>query len=70
MNKFVLLLAGLLLLTGCQLTAGTETGRGQAGSIPPVPTLDPEAMALGQQVYAIHCADCHGVELEGEPKWV
>jgi S-disulfanyl-L-cysteine oxidoreductase SoxD len=68
-NYFVLFLAGLLLLTGCQLTAGTETGGGQTDSIPPAPTLDPEAVALGQQVYAIHCADCHGVELEGEPNW-
>lgn len=68
-NYFVLLLAGLALLTGCQLAAGTETGGGQTDSIPPAPTLDPAAVALGQQVYAIHCASCHGAALEGEPDW-
>jgi mono/diheme cytochrome c family protein len=26
-------------------------------------------VALGQTVYAQHCAECHGVALEGEPGW-
>ncbi|MEX0923219.1 MAG: c-type cytochrome [Rhodovibrionaceae bacterium] len=24
---------------------------------------------LGEEVYAAHCAACHGAELEGEPDW-
>lgn len=28
-----------------------------------------EAVALGQQVYAGQCAECHGKNLEGEPNW-
>lgn len=34
-----------------------------------LPTLAPEAIALGASVYADHCASCHGVELEGESDW-
>ena len=26
-------------------------------------------MALGQKVYAQHCAACHGANLEGQPDW-
>ena len=28
-----------------------------------------ERLALGRQVYEVHCATCHGAELEGEPDW-
>jgi mono/diheme cytochrome c family protein len=28
-----------------------------------------EQVALGQQVYATHCASCHGAKLEGQPNW-
>ncbi|MGB3471436.1 MAG: cytochrome c [Erythrobacter sp.] len=30
---------------------------------------DPEAVALGADVYAASCAACHGVDLEGQPEW-
>ena len=29
----------------------------------------PEAIALGEDVYAANCASCHGPELEGQPNW-
>jgi mono/diheme cytochrome c family protein len=28
-----------------------------------------EQLALGQQIYAQHCAACHGAKLEGQPNW-
>lgn len=28
-----------------------------------------QAVALGQKVYATHCAACHGANLEGQPNW-
>jgi mono/diheme cytochrome c family protein len=28
-----------------------------------------EWIALGRDVYAIHCASCHGAALEGQPDW-
>jgi mono/diheme cytochrome c family protein len=30
---------------------------------------NPQAVALGQQVYAARCASCHGAKLEGQPNW-
>lgn len=34
--------------------------------------VDPEdkaLVALGKTVYAAHCAECHGANLEGQPNW-
>ena len=36
---------------------------------PPLPTLVPERVTLGQAVYAQSCASCHGPNLEGKPEW-
>ncbi|HJT62650.1 MAG TPA: cytochrome c [Burkholderiales bacterium] len=33
------------------------------------PAPDPAQVALGQKVYAQHCAACHGAKLEGQPNW-
>ena len=30
---------------------------------------DPAQVALGRQLYAEHCAACHGAALEGQPNW-
>lgn len=30
---------------------------------------DPVQVARGKQVYAQHCAECHGAQLQGEPDW-
>ena len=30
---------------------------------------DRAQLALGQKVYARHCAACHGAKLEGQPDW-
>jgi len=30
---------------------------------------DAEVVALGEQIYDLHCAACHGAELEGQPDW-
>ncbi len=30
---------------------------------------DAALVALGGEVYAAHCASCHGAKLEGEPEW-
>ena len=29
----------------------------------------PDRVALGEKVYASHCAQCHGARLEGQPDW-
>ena len=57
-------IAGALLVTGIVLfNFGL---RSQAMLINPD---DPAQVALGRQVYAAHCAMCHGAKLEGEPNW-
>ncbi len=30
---------------------------------------DPRQVALGQTIYQLHCAACHGLHLEGQPDW-
>ncbi len=30
---------------------------------------DPAQLALGEKLYAAHCASCHGARLEGQPDW-
>ncbi len=34
-----------------------------------LPYDDPAAVAAGEEIYAEHCAACHGARLEGEPDW-
>ena len=38
-----------------------------AGCGDPKPSA--EQLALGQKIYAQHCAACHGAKLEGQPNW-
>lgn len=33
------------------------------------PSSDPAKLALGEKLYAKHCAACHGAKLEGQPDW-
>jgi S-disulfanyl-L-cysteine oxidoreductase SoxD len=50
----------LLALAGCEREP------------PPVHQLRPDdaaVAALGQKIYATHCAACHGAQLEGQPNW-
>ena len=44
--------------------AGTPPAEAQ-----PLPALDAAEIALGQELYAVHCASCHGPELQGEVNW-
>lgn len=72
----------LILIVSCQSNSTPETGGvlNGAPSIlealgtivptpPPLPTSDPELAALGKEVYDLHCAVCHGANLEGQPEW-
>lgn len=33
------------------------------------PQPSPQTLALGEKLYAQHCASCHGGSLEGQPNW-
>ena len=37
--------------------------------MPPIAADDPCQVALGRSVYAAHCAQCHGANLQGQPNW-
>jgi mono/diheme cytochrome c family protein len=40
-----------------------------AAEAQPLPALDTGEIALGRDLYAAHCASCHGTELQGEANW-
>lgn len=52
------------LLAALAVTACDTDGQGAAAS-----GADPETLALGQAIYAEHCASCHGPSGEGAPDW-
>jgi mono/diheme cytochrome c family protein len=39
------------------------------GDDPRASPRDAAKVALGEKVYAQHCASCHGAKLEGQPNW-
>ncbi len=76
LTGFILLLVGLAVLSACQTAVSEKSTTLQqipsmtaTPTMPPPPALNSEEIALGQTVYAQHCAACHGIELEGQPDW-
>jgi len=47
----------------------SELAGSPAPQVQPLPVLDADEIATGQELYAIHCASCHGSELQGEADW-
>jgi mono/diheme cytochrome c family protein len=62
--KKVWWIAGIVVLLGAGALAGVVMNRFGGKGAP-----SPERLALGRQVYDVHCASCHGAELEGESDW-
>lgn len=52
----------VLLLSAC-------TDQPAPGDDPRADPRDATKVALGAQLYARHCAACHGAKLEGQPDW-
>jgi mono/diheme cytochrome c family protein len=63
-RRILLGLAGLAVVAAGAVYLLAETD-GVAGLDPD----DPAKVALGAQVYAEHCASCHGANLEGQADW-
>ena len=78
---FIGMLFSLIVLASCQsLTAKQPNSLQQSPSlselagtpsptIPPLPELNSDEVALGKVVYDQNCAACHGVNLEGQSNW-
>jgi mono/diheme cytochrome c family protein len=68
----LLLAVGLMLLVACGgeavESASTPSGPPTV-TVPPRAALDPALVAQGETIYATHCAECHGDNLEGEAGW-
>lgn len=72
MKKLFVVWVAILCLTACgsgSSLLGVTPSAVPTITVPPRPGLDPNMVALGEIVYAEHCAECHGVSLEGEPDW-
>ncbi|MGH8621840.1 MAG: c-type cytochrome [Burkholderiales bacterium] len=59
---------GLLAAAFAFLVGAITVALIQEGKTPADPA-NPRQVARGKAVYARHCAACHGVNLEGQPKW-
>lgn len=60
----------LLLLVGSLATVGNPQPVVVNGTaVPPLPILNPSAVAAGESFYAQYCAACHGANLEGASDW-
>ncbi|MCM2562614.1 cytochrome c [Lutimaribacter sp. EGI FJ00013] len=58
---------GLVLIIGLALAPPPLAAEDGGGGI--LPYRDAGVVAQGQELYADHCAVCHGAELEGEENW-
>jgi ABC-type transport system substrate-binding protein/mono/diheme cytochrome c family protein len=78
-NKAVEFVPHVTTLLSLAETAVSETHWSvQQAAVPPAPSGTPPLqadprnaaqVAVGQAMYAQHCAACHGVNLEGQPNW-
>lgn len=67
MRCYLLFLA--LFVAACQPLISSPLNPDGETSVPPLPTLAPNLISLGETVYVQQCASCHGVSLEGQPDW-
>lgn len=55
-------MALVMLLSACDVPSA-------AGDDPRADVASAQLVKLGAQLYAQHCAACHGASLEGQPEW-
>ncbi|MBA2337309.1 MAG: cytochrome c [Acidimicrobiia bacterium] len=62
-----------VLVSGCSTSGGDTTPPtavpNLAGEAPPLPELDDERVARGEELYQANCSSCHGPDLSGDPDW-
>jgi mono/diheme cytochrome c family protein len=58
--------AGLIVVAGLATMIGLwQWGRWSNG----IDAGDPKRVVVGRALYQAHCAECHGIDLKGEPDW-
>lgn len=62
----ILVISGFLLAAAA---VGYSCATAPAGSEVLLRPGDDSVVSHGQQIYAEHCAACHGANLEGQPNW-
>ena len=69
--RFYVFVALLLLLSGCQQSAGPGNAGAAVTPASAVPrsAVDPAFVARGSEVYQKNCASCHGGMAQGAPNW-
>jgi mono/diheme cytochrome c family protein len=68
-RRIALAAAGLGVLAAGVLALWWFAGAGSTVGTGDIDVGDSRLVALGRDVYAAHCAACHGAELEGESGW-
>ena len=63
--RMILPVLGLVAVGIAAVVWGTRP----SGSAVALAPGDAATVALGQAIYAEHCAVCHGADLEGQPSW-
>jgi disulfide bond formation protein DsbB len=61
----VMLLASVVLLAACNSGDGDSNGDEAADGSNLSPTLNPQTVAEGQELFSIFCAQCHGPQAQG-----
>ena len=56
-------LAAAVVLAALWLRGGSDGASGRADA------TDAQQVRRGEALYQLHCASCHGVNLEGQPNW-
>lgn len=64
---YLFICTALLLVTGCRASSATVPAPTAAADGPPA--FDPQQVARGAEICTLHCAECHGANLEGEADW-
>jgi hypothetical protein len=64
-----IILIGTISFTNLRSTTSNSLVTIMETTVPPIPTLNPELVASGKQLYNQYCASCHGVNMEGKPNW-
>ena len=70
MRRSALIFLGLFLVTvaaGVAIYADSRSDGGASADL--LQYADASTVAAGENIYRVHCASCHGAELEGEPNW-